>query len=101
MTDQTNICTSIFTSADWWNGLAEEDKCLFNEAARAYREAINAAVETSTEKFIRQLEDDGCEIYVLPESERRIWRQKAYKAYENLPEDMRSLFKELRKAVDA
>lgn len=101
LTDQTNICTSLFTSADWWSGLSEEDKRLFNEAARAYREAINAAVETSTDQFVKQLEDNGCEIYVLPESERRIWRQKAYKAYENLPEDMRSLFKELRKAVEA
>lgn len=101
LTDQTNICTSIFTSAEWWENLSEEDKSLFNEAARQYRMAVNVAVENSTAQFISQLKENGCDVYILPDAERAIWKQKAYEAYEKLPDDMRSLFRELRNAVDA
>ena len=101
LTEQTNICTTLFTSADWWDSLSKEDKTLFVEAANTYRRAITEAVSASNAKLIKLLEEGGCEIYSLPESERNIWRSKVYKEYENLPEDMRTLFKELRAAVDA
>ena len=101
LTDQTNICTTLFTSAEWWDMLPQADKDLITEAANQYRTAITSAFDESTANFVKLLEEGGCNVYTLPESERDIWRAKVYKAYEGLPEDMRALFKELRAAVDA
>ena len=100
MTDQTNICTTLFTSAEWWDTLPPADKKLITEAANQYRNAITSAFDESTANFIKLLKEGGCDVYTLPDSERDIWRAKVYKAYENLPDDMRALFKELRAAVD-
>ncbi|WP_298067378.1 TRAP transporter substrate-binding protein [uncultured Mailhella sp.] len=101
LTDQTNICTTLFTSAEWWDSLPQADKQIITEAANAYRTAITEAFNQSQAKFIRLLKDGGCDVYTLPESERNIWRQKVYKEYQHLPEDMLILFKELRAAADA
>lgn len=101
LTDQTNICTTIFTSAEWWDTLPKADRELITEAADQYRNAITSAFDESTANFIKLLQDGGCDVYTLPESERDKWREKVYNAYEDLPDDMRSLFKELRASVDA
>ena len=85
-------------SLPWWNSLPEEDRAILNEGFRLYYEHMKKTLAPfyPDEALKTLLGEEGCEVYVLPESEREILRKDSLSVYDELPKDLREIADRMR-----
>lgn len=67
----------MYVNLDWWNSLPPEYQKILTDSARRMMDENARITDRENESYMRHIEENGCEIYVLSEEERAAFQPLA------------------------
>lgn len=90
----------VAVNKDFWDGLPENTQKLIEETAQEAELWIREQAEEEDATTAQQLEENGMEVYVVPEEDIPEWREAAQPAWEEFKDVAGELGEELLEMVD-
>ncbi len=79
------VCAEVmYVNLEWFNALPAEYQTILTTCARDMMDETSAIVEAENEKYIKTIQDYGCEVYTLTAEERESFRpasEEVWKKY--------------------